>query len=434
MDTDPLDHASSRIDAAGVFGRGVRNGCNGVVAALALRTDRVRRAAPYQRAMRGAVDFLKTYLTEFQKNDLPGLSAELAYRFLFAIFPFGLFVAALTAFVAQGIGMSDPSGQIMGALGDNLPPDVAAAVQPELQRVLDVARPGLLTIGALAALWAATGGTNALIKGTNKAFEVEDKRSFVVKTALAIALTLLATIGILVAFVTIVGGSLLTEQLAEQVGIGGAWQTISLIRWPLVAVALTLAVAVLFHFAPAIRPSWRWCIVGGVVFTVGWLATTALFAFYVSNVANFGATYGALGGVIALMLWFYITGLLLTGSAQLAAVLMRRYEPDRLRELQGSAGGTAAKVAETAKDAAGKTAEGVGVAAGSVAAATSTNADDDAPRPRRRPVAVRPPAPRRPESTPADAVRAGGIVALGVAAGAVVARLIGRDEDDAATA
>ena len=289
MDTDPLDHASSRIDAAGVFGRGVRNGCNGVVAALALRTDRVRRAAPYQRAMRGAVDFLKTYLTEFQKNDLPGLSAELAYRFLFAIFPFGLFVAALTAFVAQGIGMSDPSGQIMGALGDNLPPDVAAAVQPELQRVLDVARPGLLTIGALAALWAATGGTNALIKGTNKAFEVEDKRSFVVKTALAIALTLLATIGILVAFVTIVGGSLLTEQLAEQVGIGGAWQTISLIRWPLVAVALTLAVAILFHFAPAIRPSWRWCIVGGVVFTVGWLATTALFAFYVSNVANFGA-------------------------------------------------------------------------------------------------------------------------------------------------
>ena len=74
------------------------------------------------------------------------------------------------------------------------------------------------------------------------------------------------------------------------------------------------------------------------------------------------------------MLWFYITGLLLTGSAQLAAVLMRRYEPDRLRELQGSAGGTAAKVVETAKDVAGKTAEGVGVAAGSVAAATSTNA------------------------------------------------------------
>jgi membrane protein len=409
------------------------DGCNGVVAALAIGTDRVRRAAPYQRAMRGPVDFLKTYLTEFQKNDLPGLSAELAYRFLFAIFPFGLFVAALTAFVAQGIGMNDPSGQIMGALGDNLPPDVAAAVQPELQRVLDVARPGLLTIGALAALWAATGGTNALIKGTNKAFEVEDKRSFVVKTALAIALTLLATIGILVAFVTIVGGSLLTEQLAEQVGIGGAWQTISLIRWPLVAVALTLAVAILFHFAPAIRPSWRWCIVGGVVFTVGWLATTALFAFYVSNVANFGATYGALGGVIALMLWFYITGLLLTGSAQLAAVLMRRYEPDRLRELQGSAG-TAAKVAATAKDAAGTAAQGVGIAAGTVAGAGSTLAEEDAPRPRRRPVARPQLAVERPESTPGDAVRAGGIVALGVAAGAVAARLIGRDEDDAATA
>ena len=237
-------------------------------------------------------------------------------------------------------------------------------------------------------------------RAPNKAFEVpEDKRLLRRQDrASPIALTLLATDRHPRRVRHDRRRILLTEQLAEQVGIGGAWQTISLIRWPLVAVALTLAVAILFHFAPAIRPSWRWCIVGGVVFTVGWLATTALFAFYVSNVANFGATYGALGGVIALMLWFYITGLLLTGSAQLAAVLMRRYEPDRLRELQGSAGGAAAKVAETAKNVTGKTAEGVGVAAGSVAGATSTNADDDAPRPRRRPVAVRPSAPRRPES------------------------------------
>jgi membrane protein len=371
--------------------------------------------------MRGAVDFLKTYLTEFQKNDLPGLSAELAYRFLFAVFPFGLFVAALTAFVAQGIGMTDPSGQIMSALGDNLPPDIAAAVQPELQRVLGVARPGLVTVGALAALWAATGGTNALIKGTNKAFEVEDQRSFVVKTALAIGLTLLATLGILIAFVTVVGGSLITEQLAEQIGIGGAWQTISLIRWPLVAAGLIVAVAILFHFAPAIRPSWRWCLVGAAIFTLGWLVTTGLFAFYAMNVANFGATYGALGGVIALMLWFYITGLLLTGSAQLAAVLMRRYEPERLRELQGAAGGTTATVVETAKDVAGKAADGLGVTAAA-----------EGPRPRHRPVA-RPVAPGRSGSTPADAARAGGIVALGVAVGAVIARLIGRGEDDAAT-
>jgi len=375
--------------------------------------------------MRGAVDFLKTYLTEFQKNDLPGLSAELAYRFLFAVFPFGLFVAALTAFVAQGVGMNDPSGQIMSALGDNLPPDIAAAVQPELQRVLGVARPGLVTVGALAALWAATGGTNALIKGTNKAFEVDDQRSFVVKTGLAIGLTLLATIGILVAFVTVVGGSLITEQLAEQVGIGGAWQTISLIRWPLVGVGLIVAVAILYHFAPAIRPSWRWCLVGAAVFTVGWLITTALFAFYAMNVANFGATYGALGGVIALMLWFYISGLLLTGSAQLAAVLMRRYEPERLRVLQGAARGTTAKVVETAKDAAGKAAEGVGTALDAGAALRRPQR----PVAPRRPVAV-----RRPESTPADAVRAGGIVALGVAVGAVVARLLGGSEDDAAAA
>src|SRR6185369_16549513 len=184
-------------------------------------------------------------------DDVSGLAAELAYRFLFAIFPFGIFVAALTAFVAQAIGLADPTGQIIGAVGDNLPADVANGIRPQLEAVIGTTRPGLLTVGAIAALWAATGGTNALIKAMNRAYEVEETRPLIPRYATAIGLTLLASIGILVAFVTIVGASLLTAQVADQLHLDPAVVgAVSLLRWPIVFVGLSVAVAVLYKLAP----------------------------------------------------------------------------------------------------------------------------------------------------------------------------------------
>ena len=175
----------------------------------------------------------KRFVSDVQRDDVGGLAAELAYRFLFAIFPFGIFVAALTAFVATAIGIDDPTGKIIGALGDNLPKDLANGLRPQIEAVIGTARPSLLTIGAIAALWAATGGTNALIKGLNRAYEVEENRPFLPKTALAIGLTLLASVGIVVAFVTIVGASLLTSEVVRQLNLDQrVVDLVSLLRWP----------------------------------------------------------------------------------------------------------------------------------------------------------------------------------------------------------
>src|SRR5262245_53175934 len=104
-----------------------------------------------------------------QRDDVSGLAAEIAYRFLFAVFPFGLFVSALGAFVASWLHIDNPAQQIVACLGDNLPPSIADSLRPELEQLLANARPGLLTFGAIAALWAATGGTNTLVKGIHRA-------------------------------------------------------------------------------------------------------------------------------------------------------------------------------------------------------------------------------------------------------------------------
>jgi membrane protein len=273
------------------------------------------------------------FIASVGKDDLPGLAAELAYRFLFAVFPFGLFVAALGAFVAGWLGMTNPAEQIVAALGDNLPPDLARTLQPELERVIGTARPGLLSAGAIAALWAATGGTNALIKAMNRAYDVEETRPFLKRLLFAVGLTILGSVGILVSFVTIVGGALLTEEIAEQLGLSGAaWELLTLLRWPAVFLVLVVSVAILYRLAPNVRAPWRWNIAGAALFAVGWLAATWAFAWYIGSMGGYGATYGALGSVIVLMLWFYLTGLLIVGAASLTAAAASVVEPEALEQ------------------------------------------------------------------------------------------------------
>src|SRR5688500_6677665 len=114
------------------------------------------------------------------------MSAELAYRWLIALFPFGIFLAALGAFVAAWIGIENPAQQIIDGAGDNLPEGLASSIQPELERIINQQQPGIASVGALAALWAATSGTMTVIKAMNRAYGVEETRGAIAKYALGI--------------------------------------------------------------------------------------------------------------------------------------------------------------------------------------------------------------------------------------------------------
>jgi membrane protein len=286
-----------------------------------------------------------------QNDDVSGLAAEIAYRFLFAVFPFGLFVAALSSFVAGAIHVQDPAQQIVGGLGDNLPPSIAEGLRPELERLLNSARGDLLTIGALLALWAATGGTNAVIKGIHRAYEVEETRPFIMRYVVAIGLTLLAAVGVIASFVTIIGGALVTQQLAATVGLGDqAFAVLQILRWPAVFVVLTAAVAILYRFAPSIVVPWRWILAGAAFFTIGWLVATTALGFYAANVANYGATYGSLGAVIVMMLWFYVSAAMLLIGAELTAAIARERTPAEIRR-RGEEQNAAAAASDALHDA-----------------------------------------------------------------------------------
>jgi membrane protein len=267
-----------------------------------------------------------------QADDVSGLSAEIAYRFLFAVFPFGLFVAALGSFVAVSMHVDNPAGSIVRGLGDNLPPSIAESIRPELQHLLTSARPDLIGLGAVAALWAATGGTNALVKGIHRAYDVQEIRPFLMRYVVAVGLTVLAAIGVILSFVTIVGGAMLTERMVERLGLGAQSAAILwALRWPAVFAVLTGAVAVLYRYAPSVTVPWRWILAGASVFSMGWLVATAVLGFYVEHVADYGATYGSLGAVIILMTWFYVTAALLMIGAEVSATLAHELTPEAIQ-------------------------------------------------------------------------------------------------------
>jgi membrane protein len=271
-------------------------------------------------------------ITSIREDDVSGLGAEMAYRFLFAVFPFGLFVAALSSTVAAWLRLESPADQIIAGLGDNLPPAVADAIQPELERLFSSASNGLLLTGALLALWAATGGTNALVKGIHRAYGVPEQRPFLLRYAIAVGLTLLGAVGVIASFVTIVGGAMATQEVADRLGLGAqAWTVVQLLRWPAVFLVLTIAVAILYRYAPSVVIPWRWIAVGAAAFSLGWLVATAALGWYAGNVADYGATYGSLGAVIVLMLWFYVSAVLLLVGAEISAALTRERSPDEIR-------------------------------------------------------------------------------------------------------
>jgi membrane protein len=286
--------------------------------------------------------------------------------------------------------------------------------------VIGTTRPGLLTIGAVAALWAATGGTNALIKAMNRAYEVEETRSFIPKTARAVGLTLLASVGLLGAFVTIVGASLLTAEVAGRLNLDpGVVSAIGLLRWPVVFAGLSLAVAVLYKLAPNFRAPWRWCVAGGAIFSVGWLIATAAFGFYVANFGSYANTYGALGGVIVLMLWFYLSAMVRVGSAALMAAAMKELEPETFAAGQAPAKAAAAEKAEAERGEGSP--EGVAGAPGRGSAEPTSRGPSVLPR-----TATLAPIrqPRSPEpSGPLEWAATGVAIAAGVAVGALAARL-----------
>lgn len=279
------------------------------------------------------VHVAKRLYEEARDNDLSGAAAELAYRFFLALFPFFIFLGATGGFIADLFDVANPTDQIMDALGKSLPPDAASVLRTQIEAVLDSRNVGLLSVGILATIWAASSGIGTIVKATNRVYGVRETRPAWKRYAMSVGLTVLGGVLLIGAFIVFIVGQVYGLDLANEIGVRGvAASLFALGRWPIVIVFSLAATAVLYWAAPNVNLPFKWITPGAVLFTAGWLVASYLFGLYVAHFGAYNTTYGTLGGVVILLIWFYITGLILLLGAQLNAVVAQEAVPEKLPE------------------------------------------------------------------------------------------------------
>ena len=241
-----------------------------------------------------------------------GLSAQLAYYFFLSVFPALLVVVALTSLFPRNL-----LDQMLDWFGSFTPPDVLGIVQAQIQLITKSGHTGLLTFGVLGALWSSSSAMNATIDTLNRAYGIREARPWWRKQSLAIVLTLIMSVFVLIAFTLVVAGPELAESIAARYGLGPffAW-TWKLLRWPVAFLLISEGFAFVYYLAPDAEQRWSWILPGAHLATGLWLPISFGFRFYVTHFGQFNRMYGAIGGVIVMLLWFYLTGLVLLVGAE----------------------------------------------------------------------------------------------------------------------
>jgi membrane protein len=253
---------------------------------------------------------------EILADNCLGLAAELAYYFFLALFPALLFLAALVSFVP----VSGLLEIITSTLAHVAPTEVLSIIQDQILKIAHEKNGGLLTLGMIGAIWSTSSGVTAIIDTLNQAYDIQEGRPWWKVQTIALALTLALAVFIVISFALVLVGPTAAEKVATHLYLGAAFEwTWKILQWPVIFALVSLAVALIYYYAPDAEQEWIWITPGSIVATTLWVLVSLGFKFYVSRFTSYNATYGAIGGVIVLMTWFYVSSLAILVGAELNA-------------------------------------------------------------------------------------------------------------------
>lgn len=241
-------------------------------------------------------------------DDIPSYAAALAYYFLFSLFPFFLFLAALLAYIP----IPNLLDQIMSLLGQLVPQDLLSLIEDNVTDLVSKQRGGLLSFGILAALWTASSAVTAISNSMNKAYGVTEGRPFWKVRGAAIVLTVGLAALIPGSMVLLLLGPKYAGWLAAKIGLSQAFVILwSILRWPVIVFLMIFGAALVYYFTPDVEQEWRWITPGSVFAVLTWVPFSLGFAYYVDNFGQYNKTYGSIGAVIVLLTWMYLSSFFL---------------------------------------------------------------------------------------------------------------------------
>jgi len=272
---------------------------------------------------------------EWQEDRVRGLAAEVAFFALLSMFPGLLALIAALGFLESIVGRETASRvqeSVVEAVSD-LVTDEGTSVVDAVEELFRGESPGLLTFGVIAALWAASRGFGSLMEAMAIVYDVEDRRSFLRRRALALALAVGTILLVAIMLAVVVIGPLFGRgaDVADALGFGGLFATLwNWFRIPAALLVVAAWGATIYHLAPSHRTPWRWDLPGAALVAVLWVVETLGFRWYLGSAAGGNQVFGTLGGAIVLVFWLYLLAAALLLGGELNAILADRARVDQV--------------------------------------------------------------------------------------------------------
>lgn len=259
-----------------------------------------------------SLTFWKDLYREVDQDQVSNGAAALSYYFLLSIFPATIFMLTLLPYLP----IENLSGQALDLLFQLLPVEAAQTLSKTVLEVTTTKKQGLLSFGAALTLWSASSGLHAIMQQLDITYDVRETRPFWKTRGLSILLTLVFGAFLLTSFLLIVAGGALQTWLQATYVLNPAIPVMfQILRWVVIFVLLISGFAILYYFGPNVKQKFEFVTPGSLIGVLGLIGTSLLFRVYVENFGDYSASYGSLGAVIVMMLWFYIAGhVILIGS------------------------------------------------------------------------------------------------------------------------
>lgn len=249
-----------------------------------------------------------------KKDRITNGAAALAFYWMLALFPAAIFVLTLLPYLP----VANLEQAIMELLKQAMPGEAAGLFEQTVKNVVSNRNAGLLSFGLLFTVWSASSGVYAVMQELNNVHDVEEKRPFWKTRGIALLLTLASVVLVVGSLALAVAGGAIQTWIGHTLGSSAALLFVfAALRWGIIAGALLLALALVYHFAPAVKERRFALVTPGTVAGTAALALASLaFKLYVSHFGSYDKTYGSLGAVIALLMWLFVTGLVLLFGAE----------------------------------------------------------------------------------------------------------------------
>ena len=262
------------------------------------------------------IDLIIHFIVKVKRDDIFALASQLAYYLVLSFFPFLMFLFTLIGFINLD------STTVLEALQTILPITVFELVETIILEIVDSQNTGLLGVSVLLAVWTASSGFRAVIKGVNKAYNLHENRNYIRRAIMSFLSIIALAITILLSLSLLVFGDVISKHLISNLPFSEVLNIVwNILRYGVIILILILIFASIYRYTPAEKVKWKYVLPGAVFTTIGWLIISVVFSFYINNYSNYSRFYGSLAAVFILMIWLFLTSIIFMLGVEINAVL-----------------------------------------------------------------------------------------------------------------